>query len=70
MHVHHCGITTAYLNSPIKEEIYIEVPEQLEEALRKLISIESNKSDVQLKAVEILKELKAGNKVCKLQRAN
>ncbi|KAL6420580.1 hypothetical protein ACFW04_014628 [Cataglyphis niger] len=66
MHVHHCDITTAYLNSPIKEEVYMEIPEQLDEILKKLICIESNKSDIKFKAVEMLKDLKAGNKVCKL----
>lgn len=69
MYIHQCDITTAYLNSPIKEEIYMEVPEQLEETLEKLISIENNKSNIRSKAVEMLKELRTGDKVCRLQKA-
>lgn len=47
----------------------MEVPEQLEETLEKLISIENNKSNIRSKAVEMLKELRTGDKVCRLQKA-
>lgn len=50
MHVHQCDITTTYLNSPIKKEVYMETPEQLDKTLEKIISIEGSKNNIQLKA--------------------
>lgn len=69
MYIHQCDITTAYLNSIIMEEVYMEIPEFLEETLEKLISIESHKSNIRFKAIEMLKQLRTGNKVCHLQKA-
>ncbi|XP_036148569.1 uncharacterized protein LOC105833689 isoform X2 [Monomorium pharaonis] len=58
MHIYQCDITTAYLNSVIKEEVYMEISDFLEEALEKLISLESHKSSIKLKAIEMLKQLR------------
>jgi len=69
LHVHQCDVKTVYLNSSIKEEIYMETPEQLDKILEKLISIEDYKSDIRIKATKILRKLKSGDKVCRLQKA-
>lgn len=58
MHIHHCDITTAYLNSVIKEEVYMEIPEFPEETLEKLISTESHKSCIKLNLKRNVKTIK------------
>lgn len=68
MHIHHCDVTIAFLNSPITEDIYMEVPEQLDNILQKLIDNEEEESHIKRKALNMLKELKSGDKVCKLRK--
>lgn len=69
MHIHQCDVTTAFLNSPITEDIYMEVPERLDNILQKLFDNEEKGSRIKRKAFNMLKELKSGDKVYKLRKA-
>ena len=68
MNVSQLDITTAYLNGKIDTEIYMGIPELLEEMLRRIVREEK---DVQLvkKAKSMLDKLRGGPKVCKLVKA-
>jgi len=67
--IHQVDVTTAYLHGTIEEEIYMELPEQLEESLEEIVSRKGNKTAVGIKAKKMLEDLKGGNKTCRLKRA-
>ncbi|KAK2578490.1 hypothetical protein KPH14_002051 [Odynerus spinipes] len=69
MIVHQLDIVTAYLNGYLDEEIFMEKPIFLEEALTEIYKRNGNRSDVGVKAKEMLEALSTGNKVCRLKRA-
>lgn len=62
-------ITTAYLNSKLDEELYMEKPGLLEEILERIISKESKGKAIRLQAEQILTLLNKGDKVCKLRKS-
>jgi len=67
--IHQVDVTTAYLHGTIEEEIHMELPEQLEESLEKIISRKGDKTAIGIKAKKMLEDLKGGNKICRLKRA-
>jgi hypothetical protein len=66
-------VTTAFLNGDLEEEIYMEIPENLEKNLQDILMEESLKEDkdVFLKASKILQDLRKSQneKVCLLKKA-
>jgi len=67
--IHQVDVTAAYLHGTIEEEIYMELPEQLEESLEEIVSRKGNKTAVGIKAKKMLEDLRDGNKTCRLKRA-
>jgi len=68
LELHQLDVTTAYLNGIINEEIYMEIPELLEEMLPEMIS-ECKISTLQNMAMKMLNKMKSGEKVCILNKA-
>lgn len=68
MELQQFDIASAYLNGELKEIIYMEVPKQLQNALKLIHDIEGI-SVLGQKADKMLKELRSGNKVCLLKKA-
>ena len=69
MKIHQLDITTAYLNGVLQEEIYMEPPNFIIEALEVLIEKENRNSEMRERAKAALKELEAGDKVCLLKKS-
>lgn len=69
MHIRHLDITTAYLNGDIKEELFMEPPQLLEDALRSILTDRFCDKITKRKASVMLEELQIGNKVCLLKKA-
>ncbi|KAL0276778.1 UNVERIFIED_CONTAM: hypothetical protein PYX00_004278 [Menopon gallinae] len=69
MHVHQLDISNAYLNGYLKEEIYMEIPKNYENILRRIVKDEKFESEVRANASQQLQQIKHGNKVCKLKRS-
>lgn len=69
MFIRQLDITTAYLNGTLKEEVYMEVPEHLENILTHLIRNKQENPNILKKAESMLKELSGGDKVCLMKRA-
>lgn len=69
MSIHQVDIATAYLNGSLNEEIYMEVPGNIQNVLKKIIDLEQTDSQVEVVARKMLKQLQSGNKVCKLKKA-
>lgn len=66
--VYQLDIVAAYLHGKLKEEIYMQTPDYLLEALEHLASTDKD-PEIRLKASKMFKLLKTGNKVCLLQKA-
>lgn len=62
-------VTTAYLNGNIKEEIFMKTPEYLREVLEIIVKDKNSCSNMKTEAEIMLQELKAGEKVCLLNRS-
>lgn len=61
-------VETAYLHGDIDTEIFMKKPDLLEEALIRIIDTDK-KGKIVEKADHMLKDLRSGKKVCKLQKA-
>lgn len=61
-------VTTAYLNGSIEEEIFMEHPEFLKEALEIIIQSENDESEIRIKAEKMYKDMKNSNTVCYLKK--
>jgi len=59
---------TAYLNSYLEEPVYMEVPETLTMILEEIVK-RNKRNDIENKAMQMLKNLQDGDKVCMLERA-
>lgn len=68
MEMHQVDVTTAYLNGILEEEIYMEVPDFLEELLPELVR-ESKNMPHRAIAETMLNDLRSGDKVCALNKA-
>ena len=75
LEIHQMDIVTAYLNGYLKkwllalnEEVYMEKPELLEEALREIIQQDETDSLSTIKATKMLTALSTENKVCLLKK--
>ena len=69
MTIKQLDVTTAYLNGVIKEEIFMETPKYLTEALETVIHRERSCSEIRIKAEKMLQELETGDKVCLLKKS-
>ena len=68
MHIRHLDIASAYLNGDIDEELFMEPPQLLEDALRTISTDRSNGKAMREKAASMLKEMQTGDKVCLLRK--
>lgn len=68
MKIKHFDVTTAYLNSEIMEEIYMEPPIDFEQFLKQIIRRE-NDSSTRKRAERMLHEIQTGDKVCRLKKS-
>ena len=71
--IHQLDITTAYLNGRIEEEIYMDLPELLEDSLTEIaektkLKETKNIAELHVKAIRMLNKIKTGGKVCLLKR--
>lgn len=66
MKIHQFDVATAYLNGNLSENIYMEPPKQLAEALRRIAN--SNDPNLVAKAKTMLQDLN-NNKICKLNKS-
>lgn len=62
-------VVTAYLNGYLEEELYMKVPDLLEEMLKRIIPKLSDEPDVKARAMTMLKSLSDGGDTCRLKRA-
>lgn len=69
MEIKQLDVTTAYLNGPIKEEVFMEVPEYFAEALEVVIKTERIDDGTRSKAKSMLESLKKNDVVCLLQKS-
>ena len=60
--IHQMDIVTAYLNGYLNEEVYMEKPELLKEALREIIKQDETESLSKIKATKMLTALSTENK--------
>lgn len=61
-------VTAAYLNGTVTENIFMEVPEMTEELLELIVRAEPN-GKIKQEADKMLRNLRRGNKVCRLNKA-
>lgn len=69
MAVHQLDIVTAYLNGHLDEEIFMETPVFLKEALEEILKREGKGTEIGARADRMLRVLQKGDKVCLLKRA-
>lgn len=69
LEIHQLDINTAYLNGLLEEEIYMKVPDILEECLQDLKRTEESGSAIHERASKMLSDLKSGGDVCRLKRS-
>lgn len=69
LHISQLDITTAYLNGSINKEIFMEVPEGLEQGLETIREDINTQNEVRKRAARMLIKLRKGNQVCKLKKA-
>lgn len=62
-------IETAYLNGEIDENLYMEPPQVLKEALEFIIRSKRRDSEVHVKATRMLQSINSGDQVCLLKKA-
>lgn len=67
--IHQLDVTTAYLNSKIDEELYMELPEMSRQAIKEIVKTERRDSIIYKRASEILETIKNGDVVCRLKKA-
>lgn len=67
LQVHQIDIVTAYLNGVLDEEVIMEMPDMLEEILKRIAN-DADKN-IGLKAHRLLNAIKAGGNVCRLNKA-
>ena len=69
MSIRQFDVTTAYLNGVIEEEVFMETPNFLAEALESIIQTERNSSKIGITAKSMLKDLESGDKFCLLKKS-
>lgn len=69
MDIDQIDIDTAYLNGDLNEDIYMKVPDLLEESLEKLIKLESANSATGKRAARMLEDIKGGGNTCLLNKS-
>lgn len=69
MHIRQLNVTTAYLNGPIDEVVYMEPPSGLSESLKFILNSESRNQNIRAKSIAMLKELEIGDRVCLLRKS-
>lgn len=69
--IHQLDVITAFLNGELEENLYIDIPDKLEEMLQEMAASEINNKNnsVDKKASIMLNEIKQGNKVCEVTKA-
>ena len=67
--VYQLDVVAAYLNGNLDEEIYMELPEYIEEVLCEIVKEVGESSELGLKAGNMMREIGEGDKVCRLMKA-
>lgn len=67
--VYQMDIVAAYLNGDLDEEIYMELPNLIEDSLSRIIKEDGEESDLGREACKMMQILKGGDKVCRLKKA-
>lgn len=68
MSIHQVDVGTIYLNGSLDEEIFIDMPDNMQNILEKIIVMKETNSQIRITARKMLKQLEAGNGVCKLKK--
>ena len=69
MNIRQYDVATAYLNAELDEQVFMEVPDWMENVLEHIISEKRNQDQLFNKAKTMLNELTQGNKVCLMRKA-
>jgi len=67
--IHHFDVTTAYLNSDLNEEVFMEVPDHMNDALHRILRQESQGSAMHTKCSNMIESLNQSDKVLALRKA-
>lgn len=67
--LHQMDVTTAYLHGEIDEELYMEAPTTLKEALEYIVRNERRDSPILQSATSMLGDIAKGDQVCQLRKA-
>jgi len=67
--IYHFDVTTAYLNGKLDEEIFMEVPDHMSDALHRIMYQEPEGSITHTKCAEMIDLLNKGDKVLALRKA-
>jgi len=69
MFIRQYDVTTAYLNGTLEEEVFMELPEMIDEALRRIIEDKRSDHRIVAEAKVTLDKLAAGDQVCMMKKA-
>ena len=69
MHVRQYDVATAYLNGRLEEDVYMEVPDEMEAVLEFIVRSKGHDKESVQEAKRMLAELATGDRVCHMNKA-
>ena len=69
MSMHQIDVTTAYLNGDLDEEIFMELPEFLEEIMQQVVQSGMTSRRIKDKVKKMLDQIRTGDMVCRLKKS-